>query len=193
MTKWEKVIVVFGVVITLTLLVRRATAKEIYQGLQVRNITGKLKKHRSKNYGRRKLEQIDNAAVHHSATNSGTPEAYARYHVDSNGWPGIGYHFVIQKDGTIYQTNDLETVSYHVSSHNTRSIGICLTGNYDTQTPPQIQLDQCAFLIAALRNKLPQPLEISGHRDFSTKTCPGNNVDMAYIKRVADASSNVAV
>ena len=193
MTKWEKTIVVFGVVITLILLVRKARAEDVYQGLNVNNITGKLKKHPSKKYSKRGLGQIDNLVVHHSATASGTPQAYANYHVDHNGWPGIGYHFVIQKDGSIFQTNDLETVSYHVSNHNTRSIGICLTGDYDTQQPPQVQLDQCGFLIAALRNKLLQALEISGHRDFSTKSCPGSNVDLAYIKRVADASSNVAV
>ena len=75
--------------------------------------------------------------IHHSATDDGSPEAYARYHVQTRGWPGIGYHFVIQKDGGIYQTNRLDTISYHVSGQNTNSIGICGTGKWAAFTGAQ--------------------------------------------------------
>ena len=57
MGKWEKRIVIFGVVITLVLLVRRATARDIQLNeVKVKNITDKLKKHSSKRYAKRQLE-----------------------------------------------------------------------------------------------------------------------------------------
>lgn len=188
MQKWQKVLVVFGVVITLTLLVRRATAEDIeYRQLKVKDITNKLPRDRWRRYSSREMEQIDTVVVHHSATSSGTPEAYARYHVEKRGWPGIGYHYVIQKDGTIYQTNQLDTISYHTSGQNTNSIGICLTGDYDKQEPVQIQLQKCAQLIAALRQNFTQELKIRSHAAYSTKTCPGKNINMENIVRLVQA------
>ncbi|MEO0338111.1 MAG: peptidoglycan recognition family protein [Bacteroidota bacterium] len=188
MQKWEKKIVVLGVVITLVLLVRRATKEDIeFRQLKVKNITKRLPTSRKRRYAPRLLEQIDQIVIHHSATTSGSPESYARHHVENNGWPGIGYHFVIQKDGEVFQTNELDTISYHVSGQNTNSIGICLTGHYDKQQPPTIQLQKCAQLVVALRQKFLRHLDIKGHRDFSTKTCPGNNLDLNDLKSLVDA------
>ena len=135
-----------------------------------------------KSYDNRKLEEIDMVVIHHSATESGSPEAYAHYHVHQNGWPGIGYHYVIGKDGEIVQTNRLSTVSYHTSGQNTRSIGICLTGNYDTQSPPEAQLDACVRLIKYLEKRLGQKLDISGHNQFSSKSCPGSKVSISGVR-----------
>ncbi|HKK77087.1 MAG TPA: peptidoglycan recognition family protein [Saprospiraceae bacterium] len=188
MQKWQKTIVVFGVVITLALLVRRAKAEDIaYRQLLVKDLTGKLPRGKGKSYEKRALEQIDRIVIHHSATNDGSPEAYALYHVETRGWPGIGYHFVIQKDGGIYQTNRLETISYHVSGQNTNSIGICLTGNYDQQQPPIAQLQACAQLIASLRQNFVQELTLRAHADFSAKSCPGKNINLEEIGRLAAA------
>jgi N-acetyl-anhydromuramyl-L-alanine amidase AmpD len=187
MQKWQKTIVVFGVVITLALLVRRAKAEDItYRQLLVKDLTAKLPRGQQR-YEKRKLEQIDRIVIHHSATSDGSPEAYARYHVETRGWPGIGYHFVIQKDGGIYQTNRLDTISYHVSGQNTNSIGICLTGNYDKQQPPQVQLQACAQLIATLRQNFVQELDLRAHADFSAKSCPGKNVNLEEISRLVAA------
>ena len=188
MQKWQKTIVVFGVVITLALLVRRAKAEDIaYRQLLVKDLTAKLPKGRGKSYAKRELDQIDRIVIHHSATDDGSPEAYARYHVESRGWPGIGYHFVIQKDGGIYQTNRLDTISYHVSGQNTNSIGICLTGNYDKQQPPAVQFQACAQLIAALRQNFVQELDLRAHADFSAKSCPGKNINLEDLSRLAAA------
>ncbi|WP_209123684.1 hypothetical protein [Alkalihalobacillus sp. BA299] len=46
-----------------------------------------------------------------SATKTGSADAFARYHVNSLGWPGIGYHYVVDKEGSISWCHDLEVVS----------------------------------------------------------------------------------
>lgn len=142
----------------------------------------KLKRHWWKRYDSRGLDRINLAVIHHSLTKSGSAEAYARYHVDENGWPGIGYHYVISKEGKIEQTQFLRTASYHTSGQNTRSVGICLTGNYDIQQPPAVQLEACVKLIQYLEDKLGRRLAIEGHNEHSSKTCPGSNLNVNEIE-----------
>jgi len=132
-------------------------------------------------YGSRNLSQIERFVIHHSATSSGSPELYAKHHIEKNGWPGIGYHFVIQKDGTIYQTNRLQTISYNVGGYNTGSVGICLTGNYEVETPPAAQMDSLLWLLRKLAGEL-GPYPIYPHRQFSETKCPGDNLDIQYIR-----------
>ncbi|MBI2600039.1 N-acetylmuramoyl-L-alanine amidase, partial [Candidatus Daviesbacteria bacterium] len=50
----------------------------------------------------RDLSQVNFLAIHHTAApDTQTPEEIANYHIQNNGWGGIGYHFVITKDGTV--------------------------------------------------------------------------------------------
>lgn len=151
----------------------------------LRNIVEELP-HGNLSYSKRSIYSIDKIVIHHSATTDGSPEAYANYHVNTRGWPGIGYHFVIQKDGQVFQTNYLDTVSYHTSGQNTRSIGICLTGNYDSQQPPAAQMEALINLVRYLAKFLGR-LAIHGHNEFSGKTCPGNNINVQTIENLAYA------
>ena len=182
------VIAIVGFIL-LVIIVNVLTAKRAY-GIRIRNIVNWLPRKLFKSYSTRNLSKINRVVIHHSDTTSGTPQSYALYHINKNKWPGIGYHFVIQKDGTIYQTQHLSTVSYHTSGENTRSIGICLTGDYDTQTPPEVQIAACVKLIRWLENKeLKRSLHISGHNEYSTKSCPGSNLNIneiaARVKMIA--------
>jgi|GEM_PF-5724345 len=127
-----------------------------------------------KAYGKRSLVSIKQIVVHHSADN-GTPESIARYHVNGNKWPGIGYHFIIDNTGKIFQTNDMDTVSYNVANQNTKTLGICLIGNFDIQQPVEAQIESLKWLIGAVRGVVGQ-LPIFGHRDKGQTACPGNNL-----------------
>lgn len=148
------------------------------------DIVGALPTNPNKRYATRALSEIRQIVIHHSATTSGSAAAYAKYHIEARGWPGIGYHFVIDKDGTINLTNYLETVSYHVSGQNTRSIGVCLTGNFDVQQPTTPQLNSLVRLIRHLGTRFGQ-LPIKEHNDFAAKSCPGENVSADYITQLA--------
>jgi len=184
MQKWQKTIVVAGVVVTLLLTVRVAKAKTP-EGMRIKDITDKLPKGKGR-YARRKLEQIEQVVLHHSATSSGSPEAFARYHTQERGWPGIGYHFVVQPSGKIYQTNKLDTIAYHAAGQNTRSVGVCLTGNFDQQTVGDVQLASCVALLRYLNRLLDRDLLIAGHNAYSAKSCPGDNVDVDLIRQLVD-------
>jgi N-acetylmuramoyl-L-alanine amidase len=137
----------------------------------------------TRSYAKRNLQQIVRFVIHHSADPNGTPEKYAKYHVQTHGWPGIGYHFVIQKDGTIFQTNALETISYNVENYNTGTVGICLTGNFENEL---LQAPQKNALVWLLKDLVVQlgPKSILPHSAFKPTECPGDHIDTDVISQL---------
>ena len=142
-------------------------------------LVSQLPKHATNRYESRSLKQITHIAIHHSATPiSVTAQRIAHYHVSSetHQWPGMGYHYFIDHDGTISQTQALELVSNHVFGHNHYTVGVCLAGNFDSVIPTSMQLAASGHLLAWLMQDLNIPLQnILGHKDFprTNTSCPG--------------------
>ncbi|MFW6183539.1 MAG: N-acetylmuramoyl-L-alanine amidase, partial [Chloroflexota bacterium] len=131
-------------------------------------------------YRTRKLADIKNIVIHHSAGNPSNPAAsIAEGHINRNGggkegWPGIGYHYYITGNGNIYRTQQLETVSFHVGAENFSSVGVCLAGSFmDGAMPTLAQLASCRALVNWFKARLPTDVEIKKHRDFAATACPG--------------------
>jgi hypothetical protein len=146
--------------------------------------------------------------VHHTAgTNSYTAAQAAAivrgievYHVKGNGWNDIGYNFLVDRFGTVYEGRgggiDRNVVGAHAEGFNTGTSGIALIGNYSAATPPKAQQDALVAL-AAWRldvahvyplstvvytsggnykykaGKVVTLRAISGHRDTGPSECPG--------------------
>ena len=91
---------------------------------------------------------------------------------------GIGYHYYIEQDGTVYQTRDENEIGMHARGYNAHSIGVCYEGGLDeqgksadTRTPAQKR--SLLTLLRALKEDYPDA-EIKGHRELPNvnKTCP---------------------
>ena len=100
-----------------------------------------------------------------------TFEQCRRDHITHNRWQDIGYHYYIEKDGTVFTGRPESVVGAHVKNHNAHSIGICYEGGLDangkpadTRTPAQKA--SLSSLLSALSSKYPRAL-IVGHRDLS--------------------------
>lgn len=151
---------------------------------EIVDIVDELPHHETLTYSTRPLEAITTLTIHHTVSPPDrTIESIAAYHVNSRGWPGIGYHFVIAADGTIYQTNYLETKSYHAGSYaapgdeNYWSVGISLQGDFTYNPPPRAQQDAARWLVAHLKWELGlEPDGVLGHRQMpgAATACPGN-------------------
>jgi N-acetylmuramoyl-L-alanine amidase len=141
----------------------------------IQNIVGDLPKHKTVKSATRTIKDIKRIIVHHSADDNGTPESFAAYHV-SKGWSGIGYHFVIAKDGAIYQTRLLTVSSPHCKGHNSSAIGVCLVGNFDHYAPTDAQWEAAVWLFSQFKNTL--KLEVKGHRELTSTACPGTHFDL---------------
>ncbi len=146
---------------------------------QIIDIVDKLAKHATAKYDTRTLDKITHIAIHHTAGPGNVPpENIAAYHV-RNGWPGMGYHFYVTPEGTIYQTNKLETVSYQVYKQNSYSLGITIAGNFiNGAIPTPKQIESVGTLAAWLMQKLNIPLKnVMGHKEYpeNATTCPGSD------------------
>lgn len=125
----------------------------------------------------RPLVNITDITIHHSA--GGTNQSaydFARYHVDTKGWPGIGYHYVIDYDGNIFQTNNLYANSYHNGYNNSVAVGICLVGDFTKIKPSGAQVRACNWLVKRLKQTLPNVAYLNGHKEYATAStlCPGS-------------------
>ena len=107
------------------------------------------------------------------------------WHHDRGFKNGIGYHYVVRRDGSIEPGRPLDMIGAHVVGHNRHSIGICYEGGLnsagepeDTRTPEQkVTLRK---LLEELHRKFPKAL-IVGHRDLNPgKKCPCYDVISEY-------------
>jgi hypothetical protein len=157
-------------------------------------------------YGEVKL-----AFVHHTVTaNDYTPEQSAamvlgicRYHRNSNGWNDIGYQFVVDKYGKIFEGRaggiDRAVVGAQAQGYNSQSTGISNLGTFSTTGQTEAGLAALAHLLSwklAIHGVAPQSKvtvssgggstnrhpagtqvtfdAISGHRDGNATACPGD-------------------
>lgn len=121
--------------------------------------------------------------VHHFGLIRGdtdaTVEEIHEMHKKLNKWSGIGYHFVIHKDGFIEYARPLEYQGAHAKRNNEFTVGVALAGNYEIGEPPEEQLQSAVQLLAAICDKYnfpPTDTTILGHRDVGKTACPGKNV-----------------
>ena len=119
----------------------------------------------------------DAIIIHHVGnTNRDVSAAEIHRWHRNNGWSGIGYHFVIRKDGTIERGRPMDMLGAHCYEHNWHTVGVNLVGAFDDNEPEPEQLAAAAKLLAALCRYYglkPDEDTIKGHRDFNNTACPG--------------------
>lgn len=120
--------------------------------------------------------------LHHAEAVSCTARQVDEWH-KSNGWTGIGYHFFVRKDGSIYEGRPLWALGAHVQGKNNISVGICAEGDYHNhdKTMPQAQKSAIKQLIAYLKGLYPNA-EIVGHGEIGESNCPGRYYPLAEMK-----------
>ncbi|CAH1101152.1 unnamed protein product [Psylliodes chrysocephalus] len=122
--------------------------------------------------------------IHHSETPScTTSDSCTRrvkniqdFHINSRGWSDIGYNFLIGGDGNVYEGRGWGIRGAHVPKYNSRSIGICMIGNFQSSTPPSNQMEALKNLISCGTdsNKIASDYHLIGHRQGKDTDCPGD-------------------
>ena len=112
--------------------------------------------------------------IHHSASINGSAKLFHEWHSEK-GYGGIGYHYVILKNGTIERGRSEDLIGAHCIGQNYCSIGICLVGNFTKEKPTNEQVSSCIELCSYLCNKysIKAPKNIYGHNYFYNTQCPG--------------------
>ena len=110
--------------------------------------------------------------LHHAAAKACSPYQVDSWH-KANGWTGIGYHYFVRKDGTIYRGRPEWATGAHAQGKNHESIGICAEGNYDEEyIMPDTQKDSIQELLRDIKLRYPNTT-VKGHRNVGATSCPG--------------------
>lgn len=132
------------------------------------------------------MRKITKIIVHCADTPEGRDDKAAdirRWH-KARGFNDIGYHYVVDLDGTIEPGRDVTIAGAHTTGHNADSIGVCYIGGADTDMKPkdtrtEEQKTALRLLLKYLVQKYPGA-KIYGHRDFAQKACPSFDAKTEY-------------
>lgn len=116
---------------------------------------------------------------HHAAAKTCGAATIHQWH-KANGWAGIGYHFVVRKNGTVERGRPEKYVGAHATGSNSDSIGVCFEGNFDQESMGAAQKNAGIELISWLKSKYGIGTVV-GHRDVMATSCPGKYFPMADI------------
>jgi N-acetylmuramoyl-L-alanine amidase/FlgD Ig-like domain len=163
------------------------------------------------------------AVVHHTAGANAYSQVEAAaivraiqlYHVKGNGWNDIGYNFLVDRFGTVYEGRyggvDRNVVGAHAQGFNTGSTGVAVLGTYTGSAPTAAAEEALARLLAWRLDlahvdplttmgvvsggnpRFPEGIPvflraISGHRDTGLTECPGN----AFYARLGALAARVS-
>lgn len=167
--------------------------EESYRGIYNKNISSRqienIKENlniKEANYtwgiGLKKGNNPKKIVIHHSATEvSKSPEEIHKIHLEK-GWSGIGYHFYIKKDGTIYKGREENVIGAHAKGANYNTLGICVEGNFEKDGLKEKQKNSLINLGAYLSLKYPIK-DVIMHRDVVDTLCPGSLFPIDTIKQ----------
>ncbi len=139
--------------------------------------------------------QVRLLVVHHTAltvTGDARPpvermRALHHYHATNRGWGDVGYHYLIDENGQIYEgrAGGDAVVGGHAYCNNVGTVGVAMMGNFDREQPPQAQVQSLQWLLRLLEEKyridparnvifhgktLPP---VVAHRELLSTDCPG--------------------
>ena len=155
--------------------------------------------------------EVQAAFVHHTvSSNDYAPEesagivlGIARYHRDSNGWNDIGYNFLVDKYGQVFEGRaggvDQPVIGAQAQGYNSVSSGIACIGTFTSVAQSEAGLEALAHLIGwklslhgvptegtvtvtsrgGSSNRYPSGTPVTleripGHRDGDSTSCPGD-------------------
>jgi hypothetical protein len=169
---------------------------------------------------------VDRAFVHHTVGSNGYTQAQAAavvravmaFHINGNGWNDIGYNFLIDRFGTIYEGRaggiDRAVIGAQAGGFNTSSTGVAMMGTFTSGAPPAAAMQSLDRLLAWIADvhhfhplrasqatslgstRFPAGTEvslstISGHRDVSSTACPGDAV-YPLLPQIRDRARSLA-
>lgn len=159
--------------------------------------------------------EVTHLIVHHSAgtnTSSNWPGVVASifdFHVNTNGWQDVGYNWLIDPEGNIYEGRGGgdNVKGAHMCGYNNNTLGVCIIGTYTNVNPSQTSIAALKELLAwkscqkkinptgsnSIASYSGYMKNISGHRDGCSPNyteCPGNMI-YAILDSIRNSTDNI--
>jgi len=152
-------------------------------------------------------ERLAQAVVHHTVTTespnaAATIRAIWHYHAVTLGWGDIGYNYIVDSAGNIFQgryfdkkyarEHNVDVVAGHVYGHNRGTTGIAALGDFNDHDVTAVQKDSISNIIGFKLSPYDIPpngsggfgAAVAGHRDLYPTACPGDTLysQLPYIR-----------
>lgn len=133
------------------------------------------------------MNGISKITIHHEgwttvnftsqATTAERIEKIRKYHTGENRWGDIGYHYIVDRAGRVWEGRPIQYQGAHVSQNNENNVGILVLGNFEKQSPTTAQVNSLYSTAAALvkQHKI-KSSKVRSHREINPTTCPGKNL-----------------
>jgi len=100
-----------------------------------------------------------------------------KFHVKERGWADVGYHYIIDRAGRIWEGRPIKYQGAHVANLNEHNVGIMLLGNFQKQLPTNVQLAAAQLMVSDVMSKYNVPVHrVYTHQELKPTQCPGRNL-----------------
>jgi N-acetylmuramoyl-L-alanine amidase len=132
------------------------------------------------------MGRINRMTVHHTHEIPGMMHrsdvdivrAVARYHRNTLQWADIGYHYLIGRDGKVYEGRPATAQGAHARGvNNVSNLGVAVIGDFNDVLSGPKQLKTLELFLKDMRRKYKlSPKRIYGHYQFVNTQCPGKKL-----------------
>lgn len=106
-------------------------------------------------------------------------------------WADIGYHYIIDPAGRVWEGRSIQFQGAHVQDQNEHNLGVMVMGNYDRQSPTSASMAALdAFLATQMRRYRVPLARVKTHRELAPTECPGNSLQ-AFMSRTRSRSGQL--
>ncbi|MCM2387735.1 peptidoglycan recognition protein family protein [Streptomyces albipurpureus] len=118
------------------------------------------------------LSQRTGFAVHYSAgPATQSVRSIQNYHMDGRNWPDIGYNFLVDRFGRVYEGRGWLSIGAHATGYNTTHIGVCFIGSNGDATPAAKNAIRALYYAA--NHNAGRTLQATYHGAIGSTACPG--------------------
>lgn len=104
-------------------------------------------------------------------------EKVRRIHTEDRGWSDIGYHYIIDRAGRVWQGRPINYQGAHVRDQNENNLGILVLGNFDKQSASQAQLAKLVDTLRTFQSQYRVPTtRVLTHQELAQTACPGRTL-----------------
>ncbi len=140
------------------------------------------------------MNGVNRITLHHEGMEAITTTSYRKTleevrairhsHVHARGWSDIGYHFIVDRAGRVWEGRPIRYQGAHVTGHNKHNVGVVALGNFNRQSPTEEQIQGMVRIVRKLQAKYDVPADqIYTHRELGSTACPGRRLQ-ARIERL---------
>lgn len=132
------------------------------------------------------MNGVDRITVHHSAVIAAGVRnkadaarmlnSFRNGHVNQ-GWADIGYHYIIDPQGNVWEGRPARFQGAHVKENNEHNLAIMCMGSYDQERPTSAMLAALDGFVADRMRAYNVPISrVYTHQELRSTECPGRNL-----------------